>query len=119
MKTLRLALVAALVASSVMVIANNNSNTSNTVTNQQELYNGFKTTLSENGVVEGFESNTTEVVVVYCSVDNKSNIAIDKIRSSNDELVENVIKIMEENPLKASPQLIGQEIAFKLKFEIK
>lgn len=118
MKTLRLAVLAVLLTSTVMVFANNN-NAKNTVSNQQELYNGFKTTLTENGVVEGFESNTTELVVVYCSVDNKSNIVIDKIRSSNNNLVENVLRIMEENPLHASPQLIGQEIAFKLKFEIK
>lgn len=119
MKTLKLSIAGLLLMSSTMLMAINPNSALNKAAAQQELFSNFKTTLTENGVVEGMQSNSTELLVIYCHVNRNNEVVIDKLRSYNDEIKENVQEIMKANPIKASSTLIGETIAFKLRFEIK
>lgn len=119
MKTLRLAILALLVTSSVVVFANNNKKVNNVITNQQELYESFKTTLVDNGILDKIESNTQEILVVYCNVDDNQHVTIEKIDGYNKEIKENVMRIISNYPIKAKKHMVGNEVAFKLRFDVK
>lgn len=118
MKTLKITILAMLLASTVVAFSNPIFKAKKPVTNQQELFKNFKSKLFIWGVDDCIGCGNSVDLVVYCKVNSENNIEIWKLVGDNEDLKMKIISIINDHPIAASSELKGKIMAFKLHIEI-
>lgn len=119
MKLVKLTFVAALLVSATLAFAINPNSSANKAAAKAELYKNVQANFSKYCYALQLESNTSDKLTIYCHVDKNNYVVIDRLYGDNEVLKTRLTKIMKKNPLKGSSVLIGEPIAFNVKFEVQ
>lgn len=120
MRTLKLSIVAILLASTVSLSANNNANSDEPVNQKvSELSKDVKANLSDWYSFEHIEPGEKQDLVVHYTVNEQNKVEVLLVKANEDKLKKQVFSTFERHPVEADPELKGEVFAIKVQLDAR
>ncbi len=84
-----------------------------------ELLKKIKRSVSKTNIAGFMQKGKTEQIVLRCTVNENNRVVVSKVIGFDDELKKAVRKNMNGRLIKASSDMVGQELALQFTFKMK